>query len=154
MPKAPVPANNSTTVASSTTPRLPSELKTASRTLSVVGRVESVRGDSILRPRNDPATTRTCTRLGPCLVLALPSPVLTVEVRRIYLLHRQRTISGIPAMSLLIAVEIALTGGISNSPSKMSKTSHPTDTCNCYDLKRNSSSSCENKRSSSSRSKG
>ena len=39
MPSAPLPAYRSATTAPSITPALPSELKIASRTLSVVGRV-------------------------------------------------------------------------------------------------------------------
>src|SRR5262245_9587252 len=65
MPSAPVPANRSATRASRTRSRLTSALKTASRTLSVVGRVSRPGGDSIRRPRNSPATTRTPAGYGP-----------------------------------------------------------------------------------------
>ena len=64
MPSAPVPANRSATRASRTRSRLPRALNTASRTLSVVGRVSATGGASIRRPRNSPATTRTASGYG------------------------------------------------------------------------------------------
>ena len=63
MPSAPLPAYRSATVASTRRSRLVSALNTASRTLSVVGRVLSVSGATSLRPLNSPATTRIPGRL-------------------------------------------------------------------------------------------
>ena len=62
MPRAPLPANRSSTSAPSITPRLRRALKIASRTLSDVGRVRPPGGATSVRPRALPPTTRTGRR--------------------------------------------------------------------------------------------
>ena len=64
IPIAPLPAYRSATTASASTPALPSALNIASRTRSVVGRVDDPSGEISRRPPSSPATTRTRAGYG------------------------------------------------------------------------------------------
>src|SRR5581483_2047664 len=81
IPSAPLPANRSATDAPSRTPRASRLLKTAPRTSSLVGRVETPRGTASRRPPTLPATTRIplrCHAMGwaPRLAWSIEPPGL------------------------------------------------------------------------------